>query len=97
MTTPKPPTITPKPPTVLEVLERFSRRGYGRMYADEVAHVYIAVKALVEAARGVRAWGVEFDDERIGYITVQVGRADVEELDAALRPFLPTEEAGDGA
>ena len=40
--------------------------------------------AAVCAAREIRGWGVELDDARIGYITVQVGRVAVEEFDAAL-------------
>lgn len=35
------------------------------------------VKALAEALEGLMQWGVEQDDERLHYVTVQVERADI--------------------
>jgi len=42
------------------------------------------LRAVVAAVIELRKWGVQFDDDRLRYITVQVDRADVERLDAAL-------------
>ena len=39
---------------------------------------------LVDAVKELRAWGIEFDDERLKYMSVQVDRFDIEEVDAAL-------------
>lgn len=43
---------------------------------------------VIEAAAKLRLWGVELDDSRIRYISVQVDRSAVEEFDAALQAYL---------
>ena len=40
--------------------------------------------AVVVAVRELRKWGVEHEDARVSYVTVQVDRETVTELDAAL-------------
>ena len=42
------------------------------------------VKRLEEALREIMQWGVEQDDARLKYITVQVDRADIEKAQEAL-------------
>ena len=42
------------------------------------------VKALAEALVGLMQWGVELDDERLHYVSVQVERADIARARAAL-------------
>jgi hypothetical protein len=42
------------------------------------------LRAVVGFARDVRCWGIELDDPRLDYLTVQVDRVAVADLDAAL-------------
>ena len=42
---------------------------------------------LAEALKDLMAWGVEFDDSRLGYLSVQVGREALEAACAALREY----------
>ena len=58
---------------------------------EEMTRSYVArcnenakLREVVAAVIELRKWGVQFDDDRLRYITVQVDRADVERLDAAL-------------
>ena len=50
----------------------------------ELAEAKASLHRLRSAARNLRQWGVEHDDARLGYLTVQVDRMDVDALDAAL-------------
>lgn len=51
------------------------------------------LRALEAAARELITWGVEFDDERLGYLTVQVDREALADLQALLPPRAVDEQA----
>ena len=45
----------------------------------EGANLRTALAALAEALKEILASGVEFDDERLGYVTMQVSRSAIED------------------
>ena len=57
--------------------------GYFVYYADYEA-LEAKLAALVEAANEIACSPVEFDDARIGYITMQVGREAIAGLKSAI-------------
>jgi hypothetical protein len=61
----------------------------------EMASQLAAIGAVVAAAREMRVWGVELDDERIHYLVVQVIRKDRDAFDAAIAK-LDEARKGDG-
>lgn len=79
----------------MEPWEEFYARwtgGTGRHYSRELYEFAFrqgrsAAEDVVAAARDLRAWGVEHDDPRLRYISVQVDRADIEAFDEALSRY----------
>lgn len=76
--------------TLAELRERAKRAEYATdidlktdLYVIHGPAIIAALCRVVEAADGLREYGVEFDDARISYKSVQVARVDEADYDAA--------------
>ncbi len=51
---------------------------------QRIAFLECQLVTMRGALENLMAWGLEFDDKRLQYISVQVGRGDIEDAEAAL-------------